>query len=121
MWDTGANVSLITRRAARKLNLKGKAIDLSITKVGNVTDNISTWEYLMPITDKTGYVWNIPVYEIEEVTAELKEVDMHRIAKLFSNISDNDIKRPHGKVDVLIGLDWCELMPEKIDGSGNCS
>ena len=80
LWDTSANISLITRRAARKFNLRGKVIDLSITKVGNVTDSISTWEYVLPITDEAGHVWNIPVYEIKEITAELKEEDMCRIA-----------------------------------------
>ena len=38
IWDPGANMSLITHKAARKLGLYGQEITLSVTKVGNVTE-----------------------------------------------------------------------------------
>ena len=35
LWDSGANVSLITHDAASRLNLTGDDVQLSVTKVGN--------------------------------------------------------------------------------------
>ena len=40
--DPCSNLSLITHRAARQLKLKGEHVAASITKVGNVTDVVTT-------------------------------------------------------------------------------
>ena len=34
VWDPGANISLVTHRAARRLGLRGKETTLSLIKVG---------------------------------------------------------------------------------------
>ena len=41
------------------------------------------------------------------------------VKKLFNDVSIDDLKRPIGKVHLLIGLDWCQLLPLKIAQEGN--
>ena len=112
--DPCSNLSLITHRAARKLNLKGRDITMSITKVGNVTDVITTKEYTVSVRDKDNKIWTIQVYGIDEVTSNLGKVDVSRVVELFRDIQINDIERPTGEVDLLLGLDCCTLLPNKI-------
>ena len=56
LWDPGANMSLITHESAANLGIKGKSINLPITKVGNVTDHVKSKEYIIPLIDKTAKV-----------------------------------------------------------------
>ncbi|CAC5408838.1 unnamed protein product [Mytilus coruscus] len=119
LWDPGANMSLITHKTAKRLGLSGQDITLSVTKVGNVTEHVQSKEYVIPLTDLRGKIWTIKAYGMEEVTAEVARVDMSRVDQLFKGINKNDIQRPNGQVDILIGTDCCILMPNKEEQIGN--
>ncbi|CAC5362063.1 unnamed protein product [Mytilus coruscus] len=119
LWDPGANMSLITHKTAKRLGLSGQDITLSVTKVGNVTEHVQSKEYVIPLTDLRGKIWTIKAYGMEEVTAEVARVDMSRVDQLFKGINKNDIQRPTGQVDILIGTDCCILMPNKEEQIGN--
>ncbi|XP_062602451.1 uncharacterized protein LOC134264167 [Saccostrea cucullata] len=119
LWDPGANISLLTFESARKLGLKGREVTLSVTKVGNTSECIQSKEYLLPLTDMYGKVWQVKVYGMNKITADISKVDVHGVVKFFKGIKEGDIVRPEGKVDLLIGADCCILLPEKIDQIGN--
>ena len=119
LWDPGANMSLITHQAARQMGLKGKPVTLSLTKVGNNSDTIQSQEYIVPLIDKVGQEWKIHAYGIEEVTANIGAINVTKVSRLFKGISEDDIKRPSGRVDLLIGTDCCPLLPEKVAEGGN--
>ena len=74
--DSGANISLITHKAAASANLQGKSIELSITKVGNQNETIRSKRYLVPLTDQNGKTWNIFANGIKEITSDLKYVNV---------------------------------------------
>ena len=76
-------------------------------------------EYKLPLTDKSGTTWFTTVYELPEITADVGKVDVREVAKQFKDVSIDDVKRPTGKIHLLIGLDWCQLMPYKIAEVGN--
>ena len=42
LWDPGANSFLISHSAAKRMELHGSDVDLTITKVGNTTDHIKS-------------------------------------------------------------------------------
>ena len=118
LWDPGANMSLITHSAARRLGLCGKDITLSLTKVGNCSETIPTKEYVVPMYDDSGREWKILAFGIEEVTASVDYIDVGKVANLFNGISESDIRRPTGRVDLLIGTDCSVLLPEKVQEVG---
>ena len=119
LWDSGANISLITHRAAASANLRGNPIDLSITKVGNQNETIRSKRYLVPLNDANGKLWRIYAYGIEEITSALKYVNMSSYASHFSQIKIEDINRPYGTVDMLIGIDCCAILPQVVETVGN--
>ena len=119
LWDPGANISLITHKAAERLNLKGKDVTLRLTKVGNQLEIANTKEYLLPLTDEDGKIWRIPVFGMEELTSSQPHIDINKVAELF-NIERNLLSdRRSSSVDVLIGTDWCKIIPNMIKEVGN--
>lgn len=119
LWDSGANVSLLTHSAAHRLGLKGKEVSLRITKVGNQVETMNTKEYSLPLIDNKGNIWKISLYGIKDITGEQPDVDTDQICDIFG-IDKNLMKaRPKGKVEALIGTDWCRLLPQKIDERDN--
>ncbi|KAK4304585.1 hypothetical protein Pmani_023464 [Petrolisthes manimaculis] len=74
---------MITHRMADKLGLRGKDVSLTITKVGNSTEQLDSKIYKVPITDLTGTEWTIEACGINEITSDITEVDTAFIARLF--------------------------------------
>ena len=119
LWDSGANVSLITHSAASILNLTGDDVELSITKVGNELHAFQSKKYLVPLIDSDEKCWEVHAFGIDEITSELNPVNTSSVAKLFRGIQPQDIKRPYGSIDMLIGIDCCVIMPEVVETVGS--
>jgi hypothetical protein len=79
----------------------------------------SSKEYILPLTDLSGNTWTIKAYGMEEATADISDVDISKVARLFKGIDEKDVKRPTGQVDILIGTNCCILMPNKLDEVDN--
>ena len=43
LWDGGSNLSFITLRKAKELQLRGKPVDIQFVKVGGTVENINTF------------------------------------------------------------------------------
>jgi len=119
LWDPGANTTLITHRAAQRLNLKGVDVYLTMTKVGNERQSGPSKEYVIPVSDLQGKIWKIKAYGINEITSNVSPIPLHGIADLFENITEQDIQRPHGKIDILIAADCCRMLPDKVQEVGD--
>lgn len=96
------------------MGLNGRNISLSMIKVGNTVEYQSSKEYCVPLTDKTGKVWNVDAVGINEISARIKEVDLSKMPELFVGISRSDVDRPHGDIDMLIGTNYSELLPRVV-------
>ena len=101
---------MITHDAARKLGLKGIDVDMSMTKVGNVTDRIESKVYLVPLTDANGKEWVVEAVGLKEITSRVSEVDMAEMARVLG-VEPWQIERPVGRIDLLIGVDYAVLLP----------
>ena len=119
LWDSGANVTLITHYAAQRMNLKGTDVFITITKVGNESHSAASKEYIVPLIDKNQKQWSIRAIGMDEITSEISAVDVSRVASLFRGVTENDIKRPTGRIELLIASDCCTLLPNKVQQSGN--
>ena len=56
---------------------------------------------------------------MDEITSEVTAVDVSRVVSLFRGVTENDIKRPTGRIELLIASDCCTLLPNKVQQSGN--
>lgn len=118
LWDPGSNTTLITNRMAKRLGLKGRSINLAVTKVGNDYHKFETLEYDVPLNDYQGQIHIIKACGISEITSETRQVNMGSVADLLG-VQGKDIERPHGKIDLLIGTDYCKLIPSVLKTVGN--
>ena len=47
------------------------------------------------------------------------DINFSNVLSLFTTVSTNEIRRPVGMIDLLIGLDYCNLLPDKVEEGGN--
>ena len=66
-----------------------------------------------------GKIWQICVYGMDEISTNIEETDVSEVAQLFPEISLEDINRPKGKIELSIGADCCEILPNKIKQVGS--
>ena len=62
LWDTAADLSLVTTKKANDLELKGKAVKLSIVLAGGARKLIETEKYSVPIVTIDGKVSHITAF-----------------------------------------------------------
>ncbi|XP_038055192.1 uncharacterized protein LOC119727399 [Patiria miniata] len=114
LWDGCATSSLVTNTAAKAAGLRGTPARVSITKVGGVTEEIDSFRYAVPLVDGQGYTVNIFAYGIDRITADIENIDVHRVPSLFDDVSDTEIERPRGQVDLLIGFEYAGYHPTRL-------
>lgn len=118
LFDSGSNITMITHDAAGRLGLRGQSVSLSVTKVGNKVEHLDSKAYMVPLLDEHGQEWMIEACGIEEISSNVSKTDMSEIAKLFG-VHTWQIARPEGKIELLIGSDYCSLLPKVVRSNGN--
>ena len=118
LWDTGASLCFITNAKARAGNLKGIKAQLSIIKVGGESETVDTFKYKLPLIDKQGKAIVFDVYGIDKITSPIPSIDTQGISKLFKDVHKEDLIRPTGEVDTLIGYEYADFHPLKEQSSG---
>lgn len=119
LWDSGASLCFITNTKAKAEHLKGTKVELAVTKVGGNNEKITSNRYKLSLFDKQGQEVQVDVYVIDKITSEILSVDIDGIIPLFNNISTEDILRPPGTVDVLIGYEYASYHPQNEQSSGH--
>ena len=119
MWDSGASLSFITNSQAKEENLQGNKVELSIVKVGGKVEKIVSQKYLLDLIDSQGKVVQFEVYGIDRITTDIESVNTGDVIHLFENIVPDEIRRPAGAVDVLIGYGYAGYHPEPEQRSGH--
>ena len=118
LYDSGATISLITHNLAKVLQLPGQDIELTIIKVGNVIESVRSKIYTMTLVDFYGKRWPINVCGMESITSDSVDVDVRKIAGILE-IDADSIQRPTGPINLLIGIDYCYLLPNVVKSKGN--
>ena len=118
MWDNAASLCFITNAKAKQKKLRGVKVNLCIVKLGGQNEKIETMKYKLPLLDKQGHAVEFEVYGINKITSDIEHVDVESIAHLFRNITKDEIARPAGPVDVLIGYEYAAYHPEKDQNIG---
>ncbi|KAJ8033541.1 hypothetical protein HOLleu_23814 [Holothuria leucospilota] len=119
LWDSCATASLITFAAAGKIKAKGSPVRIQMTKVGGTTETVDSLKYRVPLIDKEGNTVNIEAYGIECLTAKVANKDLTHLAKLFRGVSAEEVSRPSGEVDLLVGFEYAGYHPVKAQACGH--
>ena len=119
MWDNAASLCFLTNSKAKEHNLKEKKVDLSIIKIGAQDEKINTMKYILPLVDAQGQTVHIDAYGIDKITSDIESVSTENLANLFKGVSKDDIARPAGPVDVLIGYEYAAYHPQRTQNVGH--
>ena len=81
---------------------------------GDITHQfMKTMKYKLPLLDEQGHAVEFKVYGINKITSDIELVNVENVAHLFRNIIMDEIARPAGPVDVLIGYEYAAYHPER--------
>ena len=119
LWDGGATISLITFRKALELGLKGKEVDLSVTKIGGTKQMIKSYKYEVGIKAKDGKFVDFILYGIDKISTPLRNVNLDEVIKLFPDAKNNELQRPVGEIDILIGFEYAGFHPTRKQSNGH--
>ena len=73
----------------------------------------------MLLVDREGKKHRIFAFEVDLITAPLKRVDIKPALESFPGVREDEIFRPIGPVDILIGIQSAAIHPTTIEVSGN--
>ena len=109
LLDSGAQVSLIRKKTAAALGLKGNDTAVTITKAGGEEETIKTKVYRVAVSspDNTE-MFSIKVIGILCISEEVSAVQLKPIAKLLG-LENERICRGKGLVNLLIGIDHVQM------------
>lgn len=119
LWDSGASLCFITNSKAKAERLKGTKVELTVIKVGGDNEKISSNRYTLSLIDKQGQEVQFEVYGIDKITSDIQSVNVDGIIQLFKNVSKEEISRPSGTIDVLIGYEYAAYHPQNEQTSGH--
>ena len=118
MWDSGATVSMITFDKARAFGLSGVNAKITIVKVGGVRETIESRIYDVPICDKEGNFHIFQAYGIPQISSAIDAIETTELAAEFE-INPNEVARPKGNIDMLIGFEYAGFHPEREKSKGH--
>ena len=113
-WDNGSTITLVSRDYAQRNKLSGVPVSYDLTTVDGTTTIRHTMLYEITLIDRRAKKHCLKALEIEEICGELVNIKTDMFAKLFNNTKPFEIKRPRGKLDILIGSNYLSLHPTKI-------
>ncbi|XP_071954191.1 uncharacterized protein [Antedon mediterranea] len=118
LWDSCATASLITHDAAKRIKAKGRPVKISMTKVGGQTECIDSMKYKILLNDNMGNCVAVEAYGIPKITAKIGNQNLENLAKIL-NVYPEQVKRPTGEVDLLVGYEYAGYHPTKIKACGH--
>ena len=113
LWDTGSTISLVSNKYAEETGLKGSDCCFELSGVGGNKQTYSTKLYMVPLNDKEGRQVQIHAFGIDKITADLTKMDLQGAAEAF-DIEEKNLPRPDGPVNLLIGMNYADLIPNKL-------
>ena len=99
--------------------LHGTRVEISFVKVGGASETIMSNRYLLPLIDSQGQVVPFEVSGIDVITADIQSVNVNNVVHRFKDVMFEEIRRPTGGVDVLIGYGHPRYHPVPEQTSGH--
>ena len=114
-WDNGSTIALISKRCAERNNLTGTPVMCDLMTVGGKITYMRTTLYEIELIDKNGEHHTIHLYEIDDICGQLSSMSMESLVQFFPSVTADEIARPLGEVDVLIGMEYADIYPRQME------
>ena len=118
-YDPGATLSLCSHRWARRHQLTGGKVTIYMRVVGRDYEQLDSVMYEFYVRDRQGKQHLVKAVGLETITEGSRKVDMAPIKKAFPQLKMEDVERPEGEVDVLLGMELRGMHPVAVETQGN--
>jgi hypothetical protein len=112
LWDSGAQVSLVTHQYAMKAGFGRRPASIRITGVGAGGGGESTVQYRALLRRRDGSIAEIKPYGVDKITGNATSLNLSKAKALFPSAS-SELESPAGPIQLLIGMDHMEEAPGK--------
>ena len=113
-FDSGSTISLVSRSFVKRKNLHGVRVSYDLVTVGGVHQPQSTYLHEITLKDNNGNEHVIQAFQIDEICGRLRDVDVSRVVNCFNGLSKEDVERPEGPIELLIGMKHATVHPKPI-------
>ena len=113
---------MIRNELAEKLGLDGYDVKQKLVRSGG---DMMDWDtrayYFLLITNDEKKIV-LMAMGVDEISSEIELANVEPALEVFPQIPDlQSIKRPSGKVDLLVGLNFAEVQPWEVERKGGLS
>ena len=116
-WDSGSTLALITKDYAIRNNLQGIPVSYDLITVGGNITTHNTTLYELTLIDRDGENYVLKVYEIDDICGEMRAIRTDKFTHLFPSTLAQEIARPGGKIELLIGMEYASIHPKPVGAS----
>ena len=95
----------------------GISVVCELVTVGGTITYMNTILYEIELIDTNGNSHEIQLYEIDDICGKITSMSTASLTQFFPSITAEDIARPDGAVDILIGMEYAEMHPFQIEWS----
>jgi hypothetical protein len=112
LWDSGAQVSLVTHEYARGAGFKRRPASIRITGVGAGSGGESSVQYKALLRRRDGSIAEILPYGVDRITGNAVSLNLSKAKSLFPSVASN-LESPAGLIQLLVGMDHMEEAPKE--------
>ena len=114
-FDSGANSSFITRKAAHRLRSRMVGpVTLDLTTMGGGETEVETQIYEVELVTADFSVVVVSAYCMDYITGPVSSLDLGALARLFPGFDVSILQRRSSNVDLLLGMDLEGLHPGNV-------
>ena len=121
-YNKGSNVTMIRNEMAEKLGLDGYDMKQKPVRSGGDMMDWDTKAYFVPLITNDEKKIVLMAMGVDEISLEIELANVEPALEVFPQIPDlQSIKRPSGKVDLLVGLNFLEVQSWEVERKGGLS
>ena len=113
-FDSGSTLTLCRHAWARKLDCKHMTVSIYLKRLGQEYERVDTAEYKIVLLDTKNETVKLYAIRLDALTQEASGGDLSMAYQQFPKIPREDLTRPEGQVDLLLGQDYAGHLP-KVD------
>jgi hypothetical protein len=112
LWDSGAQVSLVTHEYAKEARFRRRPASIRITGVGAGSGGESSIQYKALLRRRDGSIGEITPYGVDKIMGNATSLNPGKAKALFPSAAGM-LEFPAGPIQLLIGMDHMEEAPRE--------
>ena len=115
LLDSGSNCTVVTNELASRLGLKGRTVVQDIRVVGEEPKPVKITYYNYTFHTFKGTKKMI-ILGLDRISISQGNYSVAPAYRIFPHIEENTLEKPNGPIDMIIGTDYCDLLPGGGEG-----